>query len=131
MQRPRVVRARARFGMELQRARAQLREVEPLDRAVVERDVRRLLASVARTAKPWFCARDEHAAVARSSTGWFAPRWPNGSLNVSCPVAHREQLVAEADAEHGRAAEQLAHDRDLAAASGSGSPGPGESSTPS
>src|SRR3954464_10349067 len=39
-QRPRVVRARPRCGMELHRARRQLREVEPLDGAVVERDVR-------------------------------------------------------------------------------------------
>jgi carbamoyl-phosphate synthase small subunit len=41
-QRPRVVRAGAGLGMKLERARAQLREVEALDGAVVERDVRRL-----------------------------------------------------------------------------------------
>ena len=60
--RPRVVRPGPRLGMELHRARAQLREGEPLDGAVVERDVRRLGRLGGVDAKPWFCARDEHAA---------------------------------------------------------------------
>src|SRR6266487_5407024 len=40
--RPGIVRARARFGMELHGASALAREVEPFDRAVVQRDVCRL-----------------------------------------------------------------------------------------
>ena len=34
------------------------------------------------TANPWFWLVTSTRPVARSSTGWFAPRWPNGSLNV-------------------------------------------------
>ncbi len=39
------------------------------------------------TAKPWFWLVTRTRPVARSSTGWFAPRWPNGSLKVERPVA--------------------------------------------
>ena len=64
--------------------------------------------SLARDGEAVVLARHEHAPVARSSTGWFAPRWPNGSLKVREAGREREQLVAEADAEHRHAAEQLA-----------------------
>ena len=40
-----------------------------------------------RTAKPWFCEVIAMRSVRRSLTGWLAPRWPNGSLNVSSPTA--------------------------------------------
>ena len=39
------------------------------------------------TAKPWFCAVTSTRFVPVTRTGWFAPRWPNGSLNVSRPSA--------------------------------------------
>ena len=39
------------------------------------------------TAKPWFWLVTSTRRVARSITGWFAPRWPNGSLKVARPVA--------------------------------------------
>src|SRR5215217_9120118 len=41
----------------------------------------------AATAKPWFWTVTSTRPVATSRTGWFAPRCPNGSLNVSCPSA--------------------------------------------
>ena len=39
------------------------------------------------TAKPWFWAVTSTRLVPVTRTGWFAPRWPNGSLNVSRPRA--------------------------------------------
>src|SRR5260221_14132441 len=61
-ERPRVVRAGAGLGVELQRASAQLGEVEAFDSAVVEGDVR----SLGRLARPHgeavVLARDEDAA---------------------------------------------------------------------
>ncbi len=47
------------------------------------------------------------------------------------PGREREQLVAEADAEDRHPAEQVAHSVRALVASGSGSPGPFESRTPS
>src|SRR5581483_1081823 len=41
----------------------------------------------ASTAKPWFWTVTSTRPVATSCTGWFAPRCPKGSLNVSCPSA--------------------------------------------
>ena len=46
-----------------------------------------LTYSSACTAKPWFCTVTSTRPVRASRTGWFAPRWPNGSLNVSSPSA--------------------------------------------
>ena len=40
-----------------------------------------------RTANPWFWDVIAIRPVRRSLTGWLAPRWPNGSLNVSSPAA--------------------------------------------
>ncbi len=42
-----------------------------------------------RTAKPWFWEVMSIFPVSRSLTGWLAPRWPNGSLNVSRPTARQ------------------------------------------
>src|ERR671922_2848067 len=61
---PGVVRARAGLGVELHRARAQLWEVEPLDGAVVERDVRRLARLARLDGEPVVLARDEDALAA-------------------------------------------------------------------
>src|SRR3954447_12044903 len=57
---PGIVRAGRRLGMELQRARAQLREREPLDGVVVERDVGDAGAVGAGDREPVVLARDEH-----------------------------------------------------------------------
>src|SRR5207248_5947934 len=62
-QRPCVVRARARFRMELERARVQVGEVEALDGLVVERDVRRLLRVRCAHGEAVVLARDEHPAA--------------------------------------------------------------------
>src|SRR5919198_5678732 len=61
---PRVVRARARLGMELHRAGSKLREVEPLDGAVVERNVRGFLRGRGSDRKAVVLARDEDAVRA-------------------------------------------------------------------
>src|SRR4051812_42565716 len=61
-QRPRIVRARPGLGMELERARPQLRELEALDGLVVER-VMACVALVFRAhGKAVVLARHEHAA---------------------------------------------------------------------
>ena len=60
--RPRVVRAWPGLGVELHGARAQLGEVEALDGAVVQRDVRRLRALGRLDREAVVLARDEHAA---------------------------------------------------------------------
>ena len=61
---------------------------EPLDRAVVERHVRHARAVARRDREAVVLASSRaRGRSRRSSTGWFAPRWPNGSLNVSRPVA--------------------------------------------
>src|SRR5579862_3334931 len=62
-QRPGVVRAGSRLRMELERARAQLREGEPFDGAVIERHVRRLLGVVRAYGEPVVLARHEDAPV--------------------------------------------------------------------
>src|SRR5581483_7316431 len=61
-ERPGVVRARAGLRMELERARPQLRQLEPLDGAVVEGDVRRLGGLARADREAVVLARDEHAA---------------------------------------------------------------------
>src|SRR5690348_5082781 len=59
-----VVRAWARLGMELRRARAQLRVVEPLDRAVVERDRRHAAGAAQGDGVALVLRGDEHSAAA-------------------------------------------------------------------
>src|SRR5215212_4055523 len=61
--RPGVVRAWARLGMELRRAGAQVAEVEALDGAVVEGDVRRLARLRRLDGEAVVLARDEDAAA--------------------------------------------------------------------
>src|SRR5579864_9467567 len=62
-QRPRVVRSGACFRMELERPRVQLRELEALHRAVVQRDVRRLARVCGAHCEAVVLARDENALV--------------------------------------------------------------------
>src|SRR6266508_605565 len=72
-QRPGVMRAWARLGMELQRASALTGQRKPFHGAVIQRDVGDL-RSVTFHCKAVVLAR--HDALPISSTGWFAPRWP-------------------------------------------------------
>src|SRR5712691_8617085 len=61
---PRVVRAWPGLRVELHRAGAELRVVEPLDRAVVERDVRRLALLARPDGETVVLARHQHPAGA-------------------------------------------------------------------
>ena len=83
---------------------------KPLDRAVVERDVRRLGALRRLDGEAVVLARDEDAARPRSSTGWFAPRWPKGSLYVRCPAARPRSWWPRQMPRMGTRAERVAHD---------------------
>src|SRR6266511_5734665 len=96
-QRPRVMRPRARFGMELHRARAQLGEVEALDRAVVEGNVRRLPRLAGRDREAMVLAGDEDAARGPLDDGVIRAAVAVGELERRVPGGEREQLVAEAD----------------------------------
>ena len=60
------------------------------------------------TAKLWFWLVISTPPVASRRTGWLPPWWPNGSLKVVAAERRGQQLVAEADAEHGHLAEQAA-----------------------
>src|ERR671923_823058 len=111
---PGVVRARAGLGVELHRARAQLWEVEPLDGAVVERDVRRLARLARLDGEPVVLARDEHAAGCAMDDGVVRTAMAEWELERAVARGEREQLVAEADAEQRHPAEECAHGRDLA-----------------
>src|SRR5258708_5391778 len=59
--RPGVVRTRPGFGMELRGPRMLLREIEPFDGAVVERNVRRLALLGSLDGEAVVLRRDEHA----------------------------------------------------------------------
>src|SRR5579859_6772444 len=97
-ERPGVVRAGAGFGMELKRTRAQLRELEALDRAVVERYVRRLRRLARFDGKAVVLARDKDATG--SSFQHRMVRAAMAERELVRLVAGRlgDQLVAEADA---------------------------------
>ena len=82
------------------------------------------------TAKPWFCAVTRTRPVAFSSTGWFAPRWPNGSLKVSWPLASASSWWPRQMPKTGTRPSSVAT-VSTCAVSGSGSPGPFERTTPS
>ena len=71
-------------------------------------------SSSARTAKPWFWTVTSTRPVARSRTGWFAPRWPNGSLNVSWPSASPRSWWPRQMPNSGTCAEQVADRLDRA-----------------
>src|SRR3954469_4904259 len=108
-QRPRVVWARPRLGMELQRAGAELRQLEALDRPVVERDVRHLARFARLDGEAVVLARDEHPAG--KTLEHRVVRAPVAERELVRLVASRagDQLVPEADPEHVRAAEQVAY----------------------
>src|SRR5512134_1871889 len=111
--RPRVVRARARLGVELERARPLAREGKPLDGAVVEGDVRDRRA-VAAHSEAVVLARDEDAARRELEHRVVRATVAERELERLEAGRLREELVAEADAEDRHTAEQLPHDRRLA-----------------
>jgi hypothetical protein len=108
-QRPRVVRPGASLGVELERARAQVRQVEALHRPVVERDVRDLGCLPRRDREAVVLARHEHAAREPLVHRMVRTSMAERKLVRVVAGGARDQLVAEADAEHVRAAEQLPH----------------------
>src|SRR5690348_2979787 len=106
---PRIVRAGSGLGMELERAGAELGERQPLDRPVVEGDVRRHLRLRSAYREAVVLARDEHALVRALQHGVVSASVTERQLERLVPGRQREDLVAEADAEDARAAEQIAH----------------------
>ena len=85
-----VVRPRRRLGMILHAEHRPRAVTQPFDGAVVQVEVRDLDVGRQRagsTAKPWFCDVISTLPVSSYFTGWFAPRWPNFSLNVLPPSA--------------------------------------------
>src|SRR5262249_25504207 len=105
---PRIVRSGACLGMELQRAGAQLRELESLDRAVVERDVRRLESVARRDREAVVLARDQHATPPALEDGMVRAAMAEFELERRVVGREGEQLVTEADAEDRDFPEQLA-----------------------
>src|SRR5262245_42721410 len=108
-ERPRVMWARPGLGVELERARAQVWEIEAFDGSVVEGDVGRLGCFARPDCKPVVLARDEDAT--RMALEHRMVRAAVAERELVGLVAGRagDELVAEADAEHRRPAEQLLH----------------------
>ena len=75
------------------------------------------------TAKPWFWAVISTRLVSRSSTGWFAPRWPNFSLKVLAPNAWPSSWWPRQMPKMGSLPMQAATSRHMPG-SAAGSPGP-------
>src|SRR6185436_8234122 len=81
------------------------------------------------TVKPWFWLVTSTTPVRRSITGWLLPRWPNLSFRVLAPNANPRSWWPRQMPNVGNwcATSRAAS---IAKSSGSGSPGPFESSTP-
>src|SRR5262245_52260008 len=99
--------------MELDRMCAEIGEVEALDGPVVERDVRRLRAFGRLDGEAVVLARDEHAAGSTLEHGVVRAAVAERELVRAMSRRKTEKLMTEADAEHWRPAEQIAHDRRL------------------
>src|SRR3954451_7070545 len=97
--RPRVVRARARLGMELHRARPQLRIRKPFHGAVVQRLVSRAAVVTRRDREAVVLARHEHAAGLAGEDRMVAAAMPERELERREAVRESEQLLPEADPE--------------------------------
>ncbi len=113
-QRPRVVRPRARLPdgtAATVRAAPDTRALRPCRRRARRASPR--ATSAASTQKPWFCAVTSTRPLSRSSTGWFAPRWPNGSFDVVKPVARPSSWWPRQIPSTGTRPSELAHDRRL------------------
>src|SRR5688572_10584999 len=96
--RPGVVRARAGFRMELERARMLLRQGQALDGAVVERNVRDL-GAVPAYREAVVLARDEDAARRELEHRMVGAAVAERELEGLQAGREREELVAEADPE--------------------------------
>ena len=98
-----VLRPGARFGVVLDREHRLAAHAQAL--VACCRTARRWVGSTppgrlsGSTTKPWFWLVISTLPVARSLTGWLAPRWPRAILAVRPPSASASNLVAEADAE--------------------------------
>src|SRR5436305_1605483 len=108
-----VVRPGTGLGMELDRARAQLGEREALDRVVVERQVRRVALVLRAQGKAVVLARHEDAAARALEHRMVDAAVAERELERLVAGRLRDQLVPEADAEHIRAAEEVADARRL------------------
>src|SRR5436305_85890 len=106
-ERPRVVRAGAGFGVELERASTQLGEVEAFDRAVVKGDVRRLGGFTRAHREAVVLARDEHAPTLPLEHGVVRAAMAERELVRLVARCPSDELMPEADAQHVRPAEQL------------------------
>src|SRR6187200_3452498 len=111
--RPRVVRAGARFRVELNRARAELRIREPLDRAVVQRLMCRAKVVRRRDGEAVVLTRHEDTARRTLEHRMVAAPVPERELERREAGRESEELVPEADAEYRNAAEQLPDRRHL------------------
>src|SRR5439155_13815450 len=98
---------------ELDRAGAQPREVESLDGAIVERDVRDLLGRARLDREAVVLARHEDAVGALVEHRMVRAAVPERKLVGLVTGREREQLVAKADAEHRNPAEQSPDRLDL------------------
>ena len=107
------MRTRPGLGMELHRPCAELRIREALDGAVVERLVRRRAVLGRHDGEAVVLACHENAARLPFEHGMVGTAVAERQLERRETGREREQLVTEADAEDGDAAEQLADRRDL------------------
>src|SRR5215217_1444617 len=99
--------------MELNRAGAELRNVEPLDRAVVQRHVRRFARLARLHREAVVLARDQDAAGGALEYGVVRAPVPELQLERALARCPRQQLVAEANAQDRDPPEQVAHGCDL------------------
>src|SRR3990172_1134284 len=110
--RPGVVRPGAGLGMELNGAGALPGQRDPLDGAVVERDVGDL-GPCALDREAVVLARDENAARRPVEDGVVRAAVAERQLVRAVPGGEREELVAEADAEDRHLPDEPADDGDL------------------
>src|SRR6185369_3445100 len=81
------------------------------------------------TMNPWFWLVTSTTPVRRSITGWLMPRWPNFNFRVLAPNASPSSWWPRQMPNVGSLSATSRAER-IAKSSGSGSPGPFESSTP-
>src|SRR4029434_9619050 len=112
-QRPCIVRARARLGVELDRAGTQARKLEPFDRAVVEGDVSCLAIRARPHREAVVLRRYEHAVGRPLEHGVIGTAVPEWKLEGLVARRQRQELVPEANAEHGDAPEERSDRFDL------------------
>src|ERR671935_653739 len=107
--RPSVVRAGTRFGMELQRGRALAREVESLYGAVVERYMRRFARVGGPDCEAVVLRGHEHASGRTLEHGMVRTTVAERELVRAMTGGERQQLMPEADPEHWDPSHQVAN----------------------